>query len=92
MVEDLVDLVSCRAVIERLTEHQEGEGTPLARSGIRLHLALCKECCLYLRQLRGVQAALGACAATAAVVSPETKARLLDRFRAWHATLPRAGS
>jgi hypothetical protein len=50
-------MVSCRAVVERLTE----------------------------------QVAVAACAPAPGAVAPETRARLLDGFRAWHAALPRGG-
>jgi hypothetical protein len=74
---------TCRTVVARLPDHQEGRGSQLARAGVRLHLSFCADCCRYLGQLEAVRGALGAL--PAAGVSDETRARLLARFRAWRA-------
>jgi len=82
--------IRCRTVVARLPDHEEGRLSRLARSGIHLHLAVCRECGTYLKQLRAVQAALGALQGDG--VAPTTKAVLLEKFRAWHAGLARSGS
>ena len=82
--------VRCRTVVARLTDHEEGRLTRLARSGIRAHLALCRDCGLYLRQLRAVRAALGEL--DPEPVTSRTRELLLAKFRAWHAALPRTRS
>jgi hypothetical protein len=82
-------ILSCRSVILRLDEHEEGRCSRWARAGIRLHLGLCGECYRYLQQMRTIRAAAGALEATP--VSPQTKALLMQRFRAWQAGRPREG-
>ena len=70
-------------MIARLTDHDEGKGSPPGRAALRLHLAACGTCGRYLRQLRAVKGALAALGGTQ--VAPATRARLLDTFRDWHA-------
>jgi hypothetical protein len=74
---------SCRTLVAELTDFEEGAGTHLARAGVKLHLALCGDCTRYLEQARAVRAALGGLAAE--TIAPQTRARLLEGFRAWHA-------
>jgi hypothetical protein len=76
----------CRTLIAELTAYEEGAVSRLERAGVKLHLALCGDCSRYLRQARAVRAALGALATGS--VAPQTRDRLLERFRAWHAALP----
>jgi hypothetical protein len=79
----------CRTLIRELTDHEEGVGTAIERAGVKLHLALCGDCTRYVEQARAVRAALGTLASGA--IAPQTRARLLERFRAWHASLPPGG-
>jgi hypothetical protein len=96
-------VISCRSAVAHLTEREEGGASFITRVGLRLHLSVCRECCLYLGQLRAVRAALRALAGAELarepghynnrlsqgdVVAPETRARLLAGFRAWRASLP----
>jgi hypothetical protein len=76
-------VLGCRSVVARLTDYEEGPCPGPVRAGIRLHLALCRDCGRYLTQLRAVRAALGKLPGTG--VDPGTKTQLLERFRAWHA-------
>jgi hypothetical protein len=77
--------LSCRSVSAQLTDGKHAHGPPLTRVGIRLHLTFCKDCTRYLVQMRAVRAALGAL--RTAEVAAETKARLGEQFRTWHAGL-----
>lgn len=77
--------LSCRSVAAQLSDGEHTHGPRLTRVGIRLHLTFCKDCTRYLGQIRAVQAALAAL--QTAGVAAETKIRLGQQFRAWHADL-----
>ena len=81
--------LSCRSVAAQLTDG-EHTGTSLTRVGIRLHLTFCRDCTRYLVQMTAVQAALAALRTDD--VAAETKIRLGQQFRAWHADLGKRGS
>jgi hypothetical protein len=72
----------CRTVVARLPEYQDGAGTRFARACIRLHLACCHHCSAYLGKMQAVRSALAAMGLPSEP-DGETKARLLERFRAW---------
>jgi hypothetical protein len=86
-------VLTCRAAVAHLTDDQPAPG-------LRLHLAICRDCGRYLQQLTAVRAALGALRGPGVggeaaegegggqAVSPRTRALLAARFRAWRATLP----
>jgi hypothetical protein len=80
-------MLFCRSVTAKLTDRRDAHGPWLTRAGIRLHLSVCRDCYRYLRQMKAVQAALAALGEGS--VAPDTRARLAERFRAWHAGLPK---
>jgi hypothetical protein len=80
---------TCRTLILNLTEHEEDDGTWLKRAGVKLHLSLCGECYRFVSQSSLVRAALAG--VPAKPISPDTKALLMDRFRAWSARHGGAG-
>ena len=82
--------LSCRSVAAQLTDGEHTHGPPLTRVGIRLHLSFCKDCARYLVQMTAVKAALSAL--RTGEVAAETKLRLGEQFRAWHAGLGKRGS
>ena len=82
--------LSCRSVAAQLTDGEHNRGTSPTRVGIRLHLTFCRDCTRYLVQMTAVQAALAALRTDD--VAADTKVRLGQQFRAWHADLGKPGS
>jgi len=73
--------LECRALVELVTEYLEGMLPPEERTRFELHLAICRGCAAYLRQLRGAIAATGRLSEDS--LPDETRERLLTAFRDW---------
>ncbi|MCI0484589.1 MAG: zf-HC2 domain-containing protein [candidate division NC10 bacterium] len=73
-------MMNCREVTTSASDYIERRLNPLTRLGMLIHLAMCKGCRLYVRQLRlairGLRA-LGTTRQPASVVDPH----LLEHFR-----------
>ncbi len=77
-----VDL-SCRELVELVTEYLEAKLPADERTRFELHLGYCGPCRTYLEQLRQVLSASGRL--TEDELAPEVQASLLGAFRAWKA-------
>ena len=51
-------MVRCSEVVRLIASDEYGSAGFIKRFGIRLHLAMCRNCTRYLRQLRALGAAL----------------------------------
>lgn len=76
---------SCKNIVLKLTEMEEGHASWAIRTGIRVHLSYCKHCRRYVNQMRAMQRALRVIAEEDAVAA-NVEAALLERFAAWHAS------
>ena len=74
-------MMSCREVSEKASAHLDGELSARQRMGIRLHLAMCRHCRRFLRQLRATVHALGALREREPTATSDEEARLLALFR-----------
>ena len=73
--------LTCRELVELVTDYLERALPPLARARVEAHLAHCPHCRTYLAQMQQTVEWLGQ--ASGAAVSPLTRQRLLGAFRAW---------
>jgi predicted anti-sigma-YlaC factor YlaD len=73
--------MTCREVVELVTDHLEDVMAPGERRRMDRHLARCEGCQAYLEQMRVVIRVAGRPAVDA--VPPETMAGLLRAFRDW---------
>ena len=73
--------LSCRELVELVTEYLEGRLALEERTRFELHLGYCDWCRTYLRQMRQVRDA--AEELTEESIAPEAKSRLLAAFRGW---------
>lgn len=80
--------IRCQSVVGLLPEYEAGRISGLLEAGLRLHLSVCGDCGLYVRQLQNTPVTLGALQSSEAPTA-ETKARLMEQFRAWRASGPK---
>lgn len=73
--------LTCRELVELVTEYLEGTLAPEERARFEEHLAVCPGCSIYLDQMRKTLAMLGALAEDA--VAPDARQQLLQAFRDW---------
>lgn len=73
--------MSCRELVELVTEYLEETMTPTERARLETHLAGCRPCRNYLEQMRGTIELVGQIPEES--VTPEAQAELLKVFRAW---------
>jgi anti-sigma factor (TIGR02949 family) len=73
--------LSCRELVELVTEYLEGTLPPGERDRFEAHLANCPHCGRYLDQMGQTIRALGRLSEE--VVAPEAREALLERFRDW---------
>jgi predicted anti-sigma-YlaC factor YlaD len=76
-----VDDVTCRALVELLTDYLEGSITPELRVRIDAHLATCGGCANALEQLRDTIRVTGTIAEDR--LPPEQSEAMRAVFRAW---------
>ena len=74
-----VQELSCRELVELVTDYLEGAMEPALRASFEAHLAGCPHCTRYLRQIEATIRASGT--VRAEELSPEFRAGLLDAFR-----------
>jgi anti-sigma factor RsiW len=77
------DELTCRELVELVTDYLEGALPPAERARFEAHLAECPGCEAYLGQMHGTVAVLRATAELEA--QPEVVA-LLETFRHWKRT------
>ena len=73
--------LTCREVVELLSDYLEDTLPALERARVRAHLATCPECLAYLEQLRATIGTLGRLREPD--LPPRLRARLLAAFRGW---------
>ena len=76
-------MLTCREMVELVTDHLEGRLDAAETERFEAHLAECEACTLYIEQMRMTIAALGDIPPE--TVSPKAERELLDAFRGWHA-------
>ena len=73
--------MTCRELVERVTEYLEGAMPPAERARLELHLAGCRPCSHYLDQMRKTIDLAGSIPEE--TVKPKAREDLLAVFRAW---------
>jgi anti-sigma factor RsiW len=84
------EALSCRELVELVTEYLDGALTGAELQRFEHHLAACGKCQQYLVQLRSTIAATGTL--TVDDLAPEVEAALLQAFRGWHDESVASGS
>jgi len=80
------DLITCRQLVELVTDYVEGTLTPEARVRVEAHLATCDGCGAYVEQMRMTLRVVGHLAPED--LDPRVERSLLDAFRDWKAGGP----
>jgi anti-sigma factor RsiW len=75
------DYLTCREMVELVTEYLEGAMGPRERTIFEAHLAVCPGCTAYLEQMRATVSLVGKL--TEEHISPEAERDLLEAFRSW---------
>lgn len=52
-------MLTCKQLVERLSDYMDGRMTRWERMGLRLHILMCPPCGLYSRQMRDLVDAAG---------------------------------
>ncbi len=73
--------MSCRELVELVTEYLEGTLSRRDRKRFEAHIAGCPHCTTYLHQMREVIATLGRL--TVDSIAPRAREELLAAFRGW---------
>jgi len=73
--------LTCKELVELVTDYLEGRLSADDRTRFELHLTYCDWCRTYVEQMRQVLAAAGEL--TEASVAPEARDALLAAFRGW---------
>jgi anti-sigma factor RsiW len=79
-----VEQLSCRELVELVTDYLEGTLPEAERERFEEHLDRCDGCRTYLEQMRQTIAVLGRLPEEA--VTPEAERVLLEAFRGWRAS------
>ncbi|MFN2616014.1 MAG: anti-sigma factor [Thermoleophilaceae bacterium] len=75
--------MSCRELVEAITDYLEGTMGADDRARFEAHLELCPFCVTYLEQMRQTIATVGELREES--IAPETRDELLGAFRGWQA-------
>jgi len=75
------DGLTCKELVELVTEYLEGTMSPADRSRFEEHLAICPGCITYVEQMRQTIALVGQL--TEDLLPAEAERDLLQAFRAW---------
>jgi len=78
-----VEHVTCRELVEILTDYLEGALDPAGRVEIERHIVICRGCSNYVEQMRSTIDLLGRIAADEPAEGQSD--RLLEMFRQWQA-------
>lgn len=73
--------LTCRELVELVTEYLEDRLSEEDRTRFELHLVYCDWCRTYLAQMRQILVSTGRL--TEAAISPEARDELLRAFRGW---------
>ncbi|MBI4278029.1 MAG: zf-HC2 domain-containing protein [Armatimonadetes bacterium] len=73
--------MTCKELVELITDYLEGTLPPSDRKRFREHLMVCPECRIYLVQMRRIVGALGRL--TEEAIPEGTREDLLQAFRDW---------
>lgn len=76
--------LTCREMVEVMSDYLEGALADRDRALFEQHLVLCDGCTAYLDQMRRTVALIGRLRQTA--LDPAFRGRLLETFRAWKRT------
>jgi anti-sigma factor RsiW len=79
-----VEQLSCRELVELVTDYLEGALPGEERLRFEDHIARCGGCKIYLEQIRQTVAALGHLPEEA--LSPDAERVLIEAFRGWRAS------
>jgi anti-sigma factor RsiW len=79
------DEMSCRELVEVVTDYLEGKLPDADRVRLETHLAECPACVEYIAQMRETIDALGELPGPESL-DPRTERELLDAFRGWRRT------
>jgi predicted anti-sigma-YlaC factor YlaD len=74
-------MLSCREIVQLVTEYLEGAMRPESRLRFEEHVTICPPCRGFLSQMRATTRA--ARTIDEESLSPETRARLVAAFRGW---------
>lgn len=74
--------LSCRQIVELVTDYLDGVLDEETAAAVAEHLALCDGCTLYVEQMRATSAALGT--AEVDTLPSQVRDELLAAFRAYH--------
>lgn len=88
-VQEPIDL-SCKELVELVTDFLERRLPPEARTRFEMHLCYCPPCKTYLAQMRATVAAAGRL--TEENLAPEARDALLAAFRGWKREAAREGA
>jgi anti-sigma factor RsiW len=80
-VNQQVEQLSCRELVELVTDYLEGALAAGERARFEEHIARCSGCKTYLEQIRQTIAALGYLPDDG--LTPEAERTLLEAFRGW---------
>jgi anti-sigma factor RsiW len=78
------DELTCKELVELVTEYFEGTLPPPERAQFEAHLATCDGCTIYLDQMKQTIQMLGGLAEDD--LAPEAREVLLSLFRDWKAS------
>jgi predicted anti-sigma-YlaC factor YlaD len=73
--------MTCKELVELVTDYLEGKLSPVERSRFEEHLAVCAACETYLEQMGQVIRTLGQLKEES--IPPKAKQELLQAFRSW---------
>lgn len=77
-------MLTCREMVELVTDYLEGRLDDADRARFEAHIAECDACTLYIEQMRMTIAALGHIPPE--TISPRAEQELLETFRDWRST------
>ena len=78
-----LDDISCRELVELVSDYLEGTLTASDRARLESHVARCGNCAAYVRQMRETITLMGQLPMQP--LSAQTEAHLLVAFREWRA-------
>jgi predicted anti-sigma-YlaC factor YlaD len=82
--------LTCKELVELVTEYLEGAMTGATRAAFEEHLATCEDCTIFLQQMRRTIELTGTLSEES--ISPSTRAALMRAFRGWRSRQAAEGS
>ncbi len=83
----LIDDITCRELVELVTDYLDGALSPADRERFEAHLQICDACVMYVDQLRSTVTAVGTLSEE--TLEPAARDELLRAFRDWHHKPPK---